>query len=185
MFVLELTKVAAGIIFLICLGFIIYWAIVRWQGDCHFQIMKKRRTPFAVRSMSLNHVEVSCTVPVRNTGKQAGTLMDVFLRTYLPSEQYQGSVVRGCLTDADKPRDDGYWESCIVNQGAEKTLLLMIRFEGKSGNILRDMESFPDMPIDIIYQVVGRSDWYYAKSRIELTAEELRQALYRHTSEAR
>ena len=119
--------------FLICLGFIIYWAIVRWQGDCHFQIMKKRRTPFAVRSMSLNQVEVSCTVPVRNTGKQAGTLMDVFLRTYLPSEQYQGSVVRGCLTDADKPRDDGYWESCIVNQGAEKTLLLMIRFEGKSG----------------------------------------------------
>ena len=67
----------------------------------------------------------------------------------------------------------------------KKTLLLMIRFEGKSGNILRDMESFPDMPIDIIYQVVGRSDWYYAKSRIELTAEELRQALYRHTSEAR
>lgn len=185
MFLLELTKIAAGIIFLICLGFIVYWAVVRWQGDCHFQVMKKRRTPFAVHSISLHQVELSCTVPIQNTGKQAGTLMDVFLRTYLPGEQYQEAAVFSRLTDADKPRDDGYWESCIVNPGVEKTLLLVIRLEGKSGNILRDLESFPDMPLDIIYQVVGRSDWYYAKSRIELTAEELRQALYRHTAEVK
>ena len=37
--------------------------------------------------------------------------------------------------------------------------------------------NFPDMPIDIVYQVVGRSDWHISKNRLVLTSEELEQAM--------
>ena len=66
-----------------------------------------------------------------------------------------------------------------------KVFLIKLAIKGKSGNILRDLENFPDMPMDIIYQVVARSDYYYAKTRITLTSEDLRTALYQYTSGVR
>lgn len=47
-----------------------------------------------------------------------------------------------------------------------KVFLIKLAIKGKSGNILRDLEDFPDMPMDIIYQVVARSDYYYAKQEL-------------------
>ena len=41
------------------------------------------------------------------------------------------------------------------------------------------------MGMDVIYQVVARSDYYYAKSRIVLSKEELRNALYEYKMEVR
>ena len=66
-----------------------------------------------------------------------------------------------------------------------KVFLIKLEIKGKSGNILRDLEDFPDMPMDIIYQVVARSDYYYAKTRVTLTSEDLRTALYQYTSGVR
>ena len=34
-----------------------------------------------------------------------------------------------------------------------------------------------DMPIDIVYQMVTRKDWHIEKSRIELKASEVAQAV--------
>ena len=48
--------------------------------------------------------------------------------------------------------------------------------------MIRDLVTFPEKAIDIIYHVVARSDYYYAKTRIILTKEELRHALYEYTS---
>ena len=39
--------------------------------------------------------------------------------------------------------------------------------------------------MDIIYQVVARSDYYYAKTRVVITREELQNALYEYTTEVR
>ena len=60
--------------------------------------------------------------------------------------------------------------------------MIKIKLDGKSGNILRDLEDFPDMAMDVIYQVVARSDYYYDKTRIVLTSEDLQTALYQYTS---
>ena len=70
---LLITKILAVIILLICLGFIAYWAIAIIKGDCVLKVMKSKRTPFHVESMDMKSVTLSCTLPIKNVGKQLGT----------------------------------------------------------------------------------------------------------------
>lgn len=177
-------EILAVILLLICLGFIAYWAVALIKGDCRFRVLKSRMTPFKVEAMDMNSVTLSYTIPIKNTGRQGGTIMDAFVRTYLPFEQYDNARVAAHLTDADTPRDDDYWQAYIVTPGTMKSFLISIVITGRHGNILRDLEDFPDMPMDILYQIVGRSDYYYAKTRVMLTRDELQSAVYQYTQEA-
>lgn len=180
---LLITKILAVIILLICLGFIAYWAIAIIKGDCVLKVMKSKRTPFHVESMDMKSVTLSCTLPIKNVGKQLGTIMDAFVRVYLPFEQYDEAVVTAHLTDFDMPRPDDYWQAFILDPGKTKKFLITLEIKGDS--ILHDLETFPEMGMDVIYQVVARSDYYYAKSRIVLSKEELRNALYEYKTEVR
>ena len=83
------------------------------------------------------------------------------------------------------PRDDDYWQAFILDPGKEKKFLITLDIDGKGQSILQDLETFPEFGMDIIYQVVARSDYYYAKTRIVITREELQNALYEYTSEVR
>ena len=161
---LLLVKIAAVIVLIICLGFIAYWAVAVIKGDCVLRMLKSKRTPLKVESMDMRHVRLSFTIPIKNVGKQLGTIMDAFVRIYIPFEQYDKARVTGHLTDFDVPRHDDY---------------------GKGQSILQDLETFPEFGMDIIYQVVARSDYYYAKTRVVITREELQNALYEYTSEVR
>lgn len=175
---LLITKVIAGILLLICLGFLGYWLVAKKQGNCEFRLLRAKKTDFKVDHMDLSKAVLSCTVPVKNVGRQNGTIMDAFARPYLPQEQFDKVKVRALLMDVDRPREDDYWEAYIVEVGKSVELKIQLTLIGKSGNILRDAEDFPDMAIDVIYQTVGRTDWAYEKGRIWLTAEELQTALY-------
>lgn len=173
------------LIFLVCLGFVVYWTIAFIKGDCHLKVLKTKMSPLQVEKMEMGSVTLSYTLPIINVGKQIGTIMDAFVRTYLPYEQYDGATVSATLTAADEPRDDNYWQAFIMQIRKPKVFLIRIKLDGKSGNILRDLEDFPDMAMDVIYQVVARSDYYYDKTRIVLTSEDLQTALYQYTSGVR
>ncbi len=175
-------KVITFFIFLICLGFVAYWAIAYIKGDCRLKVLKAKMSPLKVEKMEMDSVTLSYTLPIVNVGKQIGTIMDAFVRTYLPYEQYDKAAVAATLTAADDPRDDNYWQAFIMEIRKPKVFLIKIKLDGKSGNILRDLEDFPDMAMDVIYQVVARSDYYYDKTRIILTSEDLQTALYQYTS---
>ena len=161
MFILIL-KIIGICIFLVCLGFLAYWGMALLKGDCSLRMLKGKMTPLKVEDMDRESVVLSFTIPIVNTGRQIGTIMDAFVRTYLP-----------------------YWQAFIMEIRKPKVFLIKLEIKGKSGNILRDLEDFPDMPMDIIYQVVARSDYYYAKTRVTLTSEDLRTALYQYTSGVR
>ena len=182
---LLITKILAVIILLICLGFIAYWAIAIIKGDCVLKVMKSKRTPFHVESMDMKSVPLSCTLPIKNVGKQHGTIIDYYYRVYLPFEQYDEAVVTAHLTDFDMPRPDDYWQAFILDPGKTKKILITLEIKCKGDSILHDLETFPEMGMDVIYQVVARSDYYYAKSRIVLSKEELRNALYEYKTEVR
>lgn len=182
---LLISKILVALIFVVCLGFLAYWGMALVKGDCKLRVLKGKMSPVKVESMDMGNVTLSFTIPIVNTGKQIGTIMDAFVRTYLPFEQYDKAYVQSILTAADEPRDDGYWQAFIMEIRKPKTFLVRIMLKGKSGNILRDLEDFPDMPMDIIYQVVARSDYYYDKTRVILTAEDLQTALYEYTSGGR
>ena len=179
---LLVVKILAVIVLLICLGFIAYWAAAVIKGDCVLKVEKTKKTPFKVVDMGPRSVTLACTFQIKKVGRQLGTIMDAFVRTYLPFEQYDEARITAHLTDNDVPRDDDYWQAYIVDPGKSKKFLITLEIKGKGDNILRDLETFPEIAMDIIYQVVARSDYYYAKTRIILTKEELRNALYEYTS---
>lgn len=183
--VLLVIKIITILIGLICLGFIAYWSISFIQGDCKFSVIKNKMSPLKVESMSETHALFTFSVPIINKGKQNGTIMDAFMRIYVPFEQYDEAFFSTLLTDKDLPRNDGYWQACIITKGSAKTFLCKIIIQGKSGNILRDLENIPDIPLEIIYQAVGRSDYYYEKEMINIKSEEIRTAVYSYTSEVK
>lgn len=111
---LLLLKIVAVIILIICLGFIAYWAVAVIKGDCVLRMLKSKRTPLHVESMDMHHVKLSFTIPIKNVGKQLGTIMDAFVRIYIPFEQYDKAKVTGHLTDFDVPRPDDYWQAFIL-----------------------------------------------------------------------
>jgi hypothetical protein len=173
------------LLLLVCLCFLGYWYVCQKQGDCDFRLLSRQKTPFHVEKMDQATAILSATVPIRNVGRQGGTIMDCFARPYLPREQYDAAKLRAVVYDVNRVREDDYWEALIVYAGDDVKLTVKLTLSATTGNILRDLETFPDMPIDIIFQTVGRSDWEYRKGRIYLEAEELRSALYEHVSGGR
>ena len=114
---LLVVKILAVIVLLICLGFIAYWAAAVIKGDCVLKVEKTKKTPFKVVDMGPRSVTLACTIPIKNVGRQLGTIMDAFVRTYLPFEQYDEARITAHLTDNDVPRDDDYWQAYIVDPG--------------------------------------------------------------------
>ena len=146
---LLVVKILAVIVLLICLGFIAYWAAAVIKGDCVLKVEKTKKTPFKVVDMGPRSVTLACTIPIKNVGRQLGTIMDAFVRTYLPFEQYDEARITAHLTDNDVPRDDDYWQAYIVDPGKSKKFLITLEIKGKGDNILRDLETFPEIAMDI------------------------------------
>lgn len=175
---LLLLKLIAFIVLIICLGFIFYWLVALIKGDCSLHVLKREATPLKVEKLDRSSLTVSFTLPIINTGKQIGTIMDAFVRTYLPFEQFDKASVSTLLTAADDPRSDGYWQAFIMEKQKPKYFLIKFEIKDlKNENILDDLKDFPDMDFDVIYQVVARSDYYYAKTRMTLTHNDLMNAI--------
>ena len=168
------------LVWIACIIAIIYIAyrVFAWrQGNEGITILVKRRTPFVVEDISFDQVVLTTDIPFVNKGKQYGTIMDMFPRHLLPEEQFDNVQIHSWLTDANKERHDGYWEALVYKQRKGGTIRLRVILTGKNGNIRKDVVGFPDMPIDIYHQVVGREEYRISKTRISLTAEELEVAM--------
>ena len=147
------------------------------QGDARFVIEARRRKPFELKQMTQDTAVFETEVPLHNAGRQLGTIMDFYPRTLLPREQYDKVIVHSQLANKAAERDDNYWESVIFNPGDKGMIRVTIALVSKDGNIREDLKTFPDMPIDLVYQVVSRSEWYIHKARITLKASEVQHAL--------
>lgn len=176
----TILETIAASLFLICLGFIAYW-IFRWvQGDCEFRVVTRRQSRAVAESLSHTQAVLSFTVPVINEGKQKGILMDVIARACLPAEQYDALQVYAQVTDQRHPRTDGYWKAITVHKGRMVGLRIVVTLKSVTGDVIRNCERIPDVPIDIIYQAMGRGEWYYAKDRVYLTGADIRNALHEY-----
>lgn len=178
MFIYTLYNILVGIAWFFAVVYVLYRLFCLWQGNENVKILGRRRSPFILEDISFNKMILSCEIPFVNKGKQNGTIMDCYPRHLLPQEQFDLVEVQSWLTDARKERHDGYWEAIIVPPHKGGMMRVRVILIGKSGNIRNDAKNFPDMSIDIVYQMVGRSDWHIAKERIVLTAEEVEQALH-------
>ncbi|MDY3974322.1 hypothetical protein [uncultured Veillonella sp.] len=177
MYIYTLINVIVAIIVIIALVFLAFRFYSWRQGDEQITMLTKRRTQFEVEDINFHQVTLVCDIPFVNKGRQNGTIMDLYPRHLMPQEQFDNVWIQSWTTDANAERHDGYWKAQIIEAHKGGIVRLRLIFNAKNGNIHKDLAGFPDMNIDIVYQVVGRSDWHISKNRIVLTAEELQHAL--------
>lgn len=146
------------------------WLYIVNQGDAEFEFQVDQATALTVAERSETAVTLQCRVPFVNKGRQDGTIMDCYTRHLLPDEQYDGVDVYSRLELETAPRSDGYFEAVIVPKGTGGTVVVTIRLTARRGSIDQALAGMVDMPVDIVYQVVARSDWYITKNRLLLKA---------------
>jgi len=153
------------------------WFYIANQGDAEFEFQVNQRTLFEVSDVTENTATFKCKVPFVNKGPQDGTIMDCYTRHLLPYEQYDGVEVYSRLELESAPRTDGYFEAIIVPKKTGQTVIVTVALFAKDGDIKQALANMVDMPIDIVYQVVARSDWYITKNRMVMSADEIAQAM--------
>ena len=155
-------------------------ALFIWkQGDADFYFDVSKRSKLVLDSLTADAATFSFSLPFRNRGSQQGTLVDVFARPWLPYEQYSAAELTTKVTAASNPRDDGYWEAALfpTDELERDIALVFLRFDARGGDIREAMAQMVDLPLNIVYQVIGRTDWYMAKVLMEVPLEEFQQAM--------
>lgn len=165
-----------GLILLIILIVLAVWLFIVRQGDAEFEFLVDQRTDFTLVEMTDNAAVFSCKVPFINKGTQDGTIMDAYTRHLLPYEQYDGVEVNSRLELETAPRTDGYFEALIVPKTTGQTVIVTVKLTAKTGSVTEALNKMVDMPIDIVYQVVARGEWYITKNRLVMKASEIKKA---------
>lgn len=153
------------------------WLFLLRQGDAEFMFLTDSRTEFTLQEITQDKAVFVCQVPFVNRGTQDGTLVDVFPRHLLPVEYFDSVNVAAKITIASQPRKDDYWEAVIIESGKGDAVILTVTLTAKDGDIVNSLSEMVDMPVDIVYQVVARSDWYITKTRVVVPTAELQQAI--------
>lgn len=133
--------------------------------------------PLVVTKVTPTEVTFTMEAVLRNIGRQQGTVMDCFPRAYLPREQYPSLRVDAFLSRADEPRDDGYWEAYLVPRKKEVAMNVVVTLRSSDGPIATAIGDLGEFPMDVIYNVYGRSDARYERTRFVVSGANLRQAL--------
>ena len=177
MYLYVLINIIVAVVGICAVCYLLFRLYAWHQGDAKFFIDGRKRTPFTLKNITKDRAEFETELPFYNRGKQGGTIMDFYPRTLLPQEQYDKCVVLSRLTNVAANRDDNYWESVIILPNTGGKIRVTVALVSKSGNIREDLKTFPDMPVDLVYQVVARSEWYINKARITLKSAEVQRAL--------
>lgn len=177
MIILTIVDICMTIIGVIAIAYLAFRLFAKFQGDEHIVFQTKNNPKFRLEDISFDKMHLVAEVPYKNIGKQNGTIMDCFARAYLPQEQFDTIAVETWVCDVNKVRHDNYWEAAIIESGQTGVVQIHVLLKGLTGNIRNDAQYLPHMPIDIIAQIVGRSDWYMSKSRIILNPNDVNKAL--------
>lgn len=136
-----------------------------------------RRTEFVATDFGQSSMTVACEMPYMNTGKQLCTIMDCYPRVLLPQEQFSGVKITGRVERIDARRNDGYFEAVLVYPQTGGTLIVTLDIEVVSDAVRETLLAMPDVNVDVVYQIVDRHSLYINKTRIVLTANEVKRAI--------
>jgi len=163
----------------IIFGLIAFVAIVIqvffiYEGDAKLVVYAAERTPFEIEARDDNSITLSSQVEFANVGKQCSTVMDCFVRTLLPFEQYDGIDARAKAQRVDEPREDDYFEAVLVEPGESITVKVFVKLTARKDLTVNEaLSHMVDLPMDIVYSELSRRPWRLKKVRIVMTAEEL------------
>ncbi len=160
---------------LVVLAVIVVGVYIKAQGDAEMLVEVGKRTTAVKVSQDGERLDFEVEVPYRNAGKQEGTIIDAYMRIYLPQEQYADVLLRGKVNLKGVKRDDDYFEAVLVPEGTGKTLLLRFEAYAKNGKtIVEAINGMPDVDIALYADCRGRGALFTVKEFLTLSAEEMR-----------
>ncbi|MFA6075696.1 MAG: hypothetical protein WCV63_06240 [Negativicutes bacterium] len=175
---------ALYVLLAILVVYYLYLLFAKLQGEGHFTFDVSKRSPLKVVRGSVHGVELSCQLPFSNDGKQFGALIDVFTRHYLPREQYDALEIDTDIYRVSDPRTEKYWDAKIFYVGEGEDVVINIRLVAKSGDIVTALAEMPDLPLDIFQKTCSRSDYYYERTYLTFSGDEIRAAVKEALDEA-
>ena len=169
LFILEI------IIALAILGALVVGVYIMLQGDAVMEFCTEKRRSAAKTAEEGERIDFEVEVPYKNTGKQEGTILDTYMRIYLPQEQYGDVLLRGKVNLKGVMREDDYFEALLVPAGTGSTLVLRFEAYGRNGMTAREARaSVPDVDVALYADCRGRRQLFTVKKIFTLTAEEMR-----------
>lgn len=170
-----LLTIIEALIALIILGVIVIGGYISIQGDAVMRLLTKERTQAALDKKAAERVDFSLEVPFDNIGKQEGTILDAYMRIYLPQEQYSDVLLRGKVNLKNHLREDDYFEALLVPAGTGDKFMLRFEAYAKNGKSIKEaMANIPDVDVALFADCRGRRELYTAKVFFTLTADEMR-----------
>lgn len=145
------------------------------QGDAEMRLLTRKRTAVTKVGEQKERVDFQLEIPFDNIGKQEGTILDAYMRIYLPQEQYDDVLLRGKVNLAGVLRDDDYFEALLVPAGTGKNFVLRFEAYARNGKNIREaLSGVPDVDVALFADCRGRRELYTVKEYFTLTAEEMR-----------
>lgn len=163
------------LIALALLGVLTVAVYIALQGDAEMRLLVKQRTAAVKAAERDGRVDFQLEVPFDNIGKQEGTILDAYMRIYLPQEQYDDVLLRGKVNLEGVPRDDDYFEALLVPAGTGKNFVLRFEAYARNGKSIQEaLAAVPDVDVALFADCRGRRELYTVKEYFTLTAGELR-----------
>ncbi|WP_405379942.1 hypothetical protein [Phascolarctobacterium sp.] len=160
----------------IVLGVLVVALYIMVQGDAQMRLLTKKRGAVTKAGEQEGRVDFQLEVPFDNIGKQEGTILDAYMRIYLPQEQYDDVLLRGKVNLEGVMRDDDYFEALLVPAGTGKKLVLRFEAYAKNGKTIKEaLSNIPDVDVALFADCRGRRELYTVKEYLTLTAEEMRE----------
>lgn len=127
-----LMTIVGVLVGLFILGVIIVGVYISMQGDAVMRLLVKQRTKAVLDKVYADRIDFSLEVPFDNVGKQEGTILDAYMRIYLPQEQYSDVLLRGKVNREGYLREDDYFEAMLVPAGNGENLSCALRLMPKT-----------------------------------------------------
>ncbi len=169
------STIIIALLALVLVGILVVALYIGIQGDAEMRLLPEKRTAVTKDSESAKRLDFSLEVPFDNIGKEEGTIIDTYMRIYLPEEQYDDVLLRGKVNLKGVLRGDDYFEALLVPAGTGNNLVLRFEAYAKNGKTIAEaMKNIPDVDVALYIDCRGRRELFTVKRYLTLTAEEMR-----------
>jgi len=134
-------------------------------------------TPFTVTERDDKSITLRTSLHFHNDGTSCATLLDCFARPQMPYERYDGCAVSAKLEREGVPREDGYFESYIIEHKEAVNMIVYVTLTARKGLTLEEaLSHMVSFPVEVIYEESGRTPCEYKKVRVEVMREDIGRA---------
>lgn len=125
-------------------------------GDCDPQLQMDKMEMPVLYLDGEHRAQITATVPVLNTGRQQCLFIDVLARVQPEGDALRGLDITCKPVNAQKRREDGYWEAVIIKTGQSLPLEINLLVSSPHEPIVDRLQEVKHLRVEIFYKYYCR-----------------------------